>query len=74
MSVATCTGELSACAPEQGLSSLGIAMLTSHCCFRHLPVSGDAGPVGMPDITDVRRALIDPDLSQRPTPGPARLR
>jgi hypothetical protein len=36
--------------------------------------AGDPGPVGMPDITDVRRALIDPDLSQRPTAGNARSR
>jgi hypothetical protein len=42
--------------------------------FRHLPVFGDAGLVGMLDITDVCRALIDPDLSQRPTTGNARLR
>ena len=28
--------------------------------FRHLPVVGDAGLVGIVDITDVCRALIDP--------------
>src|ERR1700730_6388331 len=28
--------------------------------FRHLPVIGDAGLVGIVDITDVCRALIDP--------------
>jgi CBS domain-containing protein len=28
--------------------------------FRHLPVVGDDGPVGIVDVTDVCRALIDP--------------
>ena len=32
-------------------------MTTRH--FRHLPVAGDAGLVGVVDITDVCRALID---------------
>lgn len=41
-------------------------MLMSRGHFRHPPVSGDADLVGMPDITDVCRALIDPDLSQPP--------
>ena len=31
--------------------------------FRHLPVAGDAGLVGVVDITDVCRALIDADVS-----------
>ena len=47
-------------------------MLMSRGHFRHLPVSGDVGLVGMLDITDVCRALIDPDLSQRPITGNAR--
>jgi CBS domain-containing protein len=34
--------------------------------FRHLPVVGDAGLAGIVDITDVCRALTDPDLSQLP--------
>jgi CBS domain-containing protein len=34
--------------------------------FRHLPVVGDAGLVGIVDITDVCRALIDPDFSHMP--------
>jgi len=34
--------------------------------FRHLPVIGDAGLVGIVDITDVCRVLIDPDFSQLP--------
>lgn len=35
--------------------------------FRHLPVSGDSGLVGIIDITDICRALTDPDVSRRPT-------
>ncbi len=35
--------------------------------FRHLPVCGDSGLVGIIDITDICRALIDPDISRRPT-------
>jgi CBS domain-containing protein len=31
--------------------------------FRHLPVVGDAGLVGIVDITDVCRALLEPDMS-----------
>ena len=38
--------------------------------FRHLPVTGDSGLVGMVDITDVCRALIGPD-SRQPTTGTA---
>jgi CBS domain-containing protein len=34
--------------------------------FRHLPVVGDVGLVGIVDITDVCRALLEPDL-----PGPS---
>ena len=34
--------------------------------FRHLPVVGDAGLAGIVDITDVCRALIDPDFSRLP--------
>lgn len=30
--------------------------------FRHLPVIGDAGVIGMVDITDVCQALLDPDV------------
>jgi len=42
-------------------------MLMSRSHFRHLPVSGDAGRVGMLDITDVCRALIGPASPQHPT-------
>jgi CBS domain-containing protein len=31
--------------------------------FRHLPVIGDAGLAGIIDITDVCRALLEPDIS-----------
>jgi CBS domain-containing protein len=34
--------------------------------FRHLPVVGDAGLAGIVDITDVCRALLEPDISQPP--------
>jgi CBS domain-containing protein len=34
--------------------------------FRHLPVVGDAGLAGIVDITDVCRALLDPDVSRPP--------
>ena len=34
--------------------------------FRHLPVIGDAGLVGIVDITDVCRVLIDPGFSRLP--------
>jgi CBS domain-containing protein len=48
------------------------AKLMARGNFRHLPVSGDTGLIGMLDITDVCRALIDPDLSKPPTTGNAR--
>jgi hypothetical protein len=48
-------------------------MLMSRGHFR-LPVSGDTGLAGMLDITDVCRALIDHNPSQRPTAGNARSR
>jgi CBS domain-containing protein len=35
--------------------------------FRHLPVIGDAGLVGIVDISDVCLALLDPDAWQPPT-------
>jgi CBS domain-containing protein len=39
--------------------------------FRHLPVVGDAGLVGMVDIVDVCRVLIDSAVSQQPGTGGA---
>jgi len=40
------------------------AMTSGH--FRHLPVVGDAGLVGIVDITDVCLALLGPDVSRSP--------
>jgi CBS domain-containing protein len=40
--------------------------------FRHLPVVSDAGLVGMVDITDVCRALIDPVVPRLPSTGAGR--
>jgi hypothetical protein len=45
------------------------ATLMSRGHFRHLPASGDTGLIGTLDITDVCRALIDPDLSSGPPPA-----
>jgi CBS domain-containing protein len=56
--------------PTTSIPDAATLMCRSH--FRHLPVSGDTGLIGMLDITDVCRALIDPDLSQRPITGNAR--
>jgi CBS domain-containing protein len=39
--------------------------------FRHLPLVGDAGLVGMVDIVDVCRALIDSFTSREPGTGEA---
>jgi CBS domain-containing protein len=39
--------------------------------FRHLPVVGDSGIVGMVDISDVCRALLDLDLSGAPATSTA---
>ena len=50
------------------------AKLMSPGHFRHLPVSCDTGLIGMLDITDVCRALIDAGPSQQPTTGNARPR
>jgi len=38
-------------------------MTTSH--FRHLPVVGEKGLIGIVDVTDVCGALIDPGITQR---------
>jgi hypothetical protein len=42
--------------------------------FRHLPVVGDAGLVGIVDITDVCRALLELDVSRLPCFEPRALR
>jgi CBS domain-containing protein len=42
------------------------AKVMTRARFRHLPVMGDAGLVGIVDITDVCSALLEADI-----PGPA---
>jgi CBS domain-containing protein len=42
--------------------------------FRHLPVVGDAGLVGIVDITDVCRVLLEADVSEPPAAEPTRER
>jgi CBS domain-containing protein len=39
------------------------AQIMTHGHFRHLPVSSNSGLVGIVDITDICRALINPDVS-----------
>ena len=56
---------------DTGIPEAAKTMTTGH--FRHLPVVGDAGLVGIVDITDVCRALIDPDFSQLPMAEAAKL-
>jgi CBS domain-containing protein len=51
--------------PAASIRDAAQIMIRGH--FRHLPVCGDSGLVGIIDITDIRRALIDPDVSWRPT-------
>ena len=43
--------------PTASIRDAAKAMTSGH--FRHLPVMGDAGLVGIVDITDVLRALLD---------------
>jgi CBS domain-containing protein len=45
------------------------AIIMSRGRFRHLPVTSDAGLVGMVDITDICRALIGPAPSKRKKPS-----
>jgi CBS domain-containing protein len=44
-------------------SVIEAARIMTNGRFRHLPVVGDSGIVGMVDISDVCRALLDLDLS-----------
>jgi CBS domain-containing protein len=55
--------------PTTSVRDAAKVMTSGH--FRHLPVVGDAGLVGIVDITDVCRALLEPDVSWPPT-GTAR--
>jgi len=48
---------------DQATSIIDAAKTMTGGHFRHLPVVGDAGLIGMVDITDVCRALLDIDLS-----------
>jgi CBS domain-containing protein len=54
-----------------GTSVRDAAQIMTRSHFRHLPVCGDSGLAGIIDITDICRALIDPDVSRRPTAGAA---
>jgi CBS domain-containing protein len=47
-------------------SIIEAARIMTNGRFRHLPVVGDDGIVGMVDISDVCRALLDLDLSWAP--------
>jgi len=44
------------------------SMVTGH--FRHLPVVGEAGLIGMADITEVRAALLHTDAASTRTCRP----
>ena len=57
---------------DQGTSIGDAARTMTGGRFRHLPVVGGAGLVGMVDITDVCEALLDPELSRPPATGTAR--
>ena len=51
--------------PAASIGDAARIMTRGH--FRHLPICGDSGPVGIIDITDIRRALTALDVSERPT-------
>jgi CBS domain-containing protein len=48
------------------ISVRAAAQIMTRGHFRHLPVSGDSGLVGIIDITDICRALLDLEVSRRP--------
>ena len=54
---------------DQATSIIDAAKTMTGGHFRHLPVVGDAGLIGMVDITDVCRALLDIDLSAQTESG-----
>jgi len=56
---------------DQATSIIDAAKTMTGGHFRHLPVVGDAGLIGMVDITDVCRALLDIDLSAQTASGTA---
>jgi CBS domain-containing protein len=49
---------------EPGTSIRDAARAMTNGRFRHLPVVSDAGVIGMLDITDVCRVLLDADIAQ----------
>ncbi len=57
--------------PATSISDAARAMTGGR--FRHLPVIGDDGLIGIVDITDVCRALLDPDATLLAATGTARL-
>lgn len=57
--------------PAATIGDAAKIMTSGH--FRHLPVSGDSGMVGIIDITDICRVLIDPGrFPAAPTAGAGR--
>jgi len=50
---------------------LDAARMMTNGRFRHLPVVGDHGIIGMVDISDVCRALLDLDFPEVPATGTA---
>jgi len=56
---------------DQATSIIDAAKTMTGGHFRHLPVVGDAGLIGMVDITDVCRALLNIDLSAQTASGTA---
>jgi CBS domain-containing protein len=50
--------------PATSIRDAARSMMTGH--FRHLPVVGEAGLIGMVDITDVCAALLDPPQDDLP--------
>jgi CBS domain-containing protein len=55
--------------PATSVRDAAEIMMRGH--FRHLPVSGDSGLVGMVDISDICRALINPGIFRQPAADPA---
>jgi CBS domain-containing protein len=56
-------------APTASVRDAAEIMMRGH--FRHLPVSGDSGLVGMVDVMDICRALINPGIFRQPATYPA---
>ena len=56
---------------DQATSIIDAAKTMTGGHFRHLPVVGDAGLIGMVDITDVCRALLNVDVPPQDVTGTA---